>query len=294
MIEAEGLLAEIRTLLDAKQWKSASFLAGVLVSKLSAQMRVQTNSTSKLVYIDALIVYADALVGGGELRRALAHYSAALTWMKSHKRLGSTSNYKPSTSECFLRLKIAEAYLQLNEHPKALEHLEKIELGPNAVLDNTSMLSVYMQRANCYKRRGSRDAAIENYKNALENNPYCMEAILGLLEMLPTQVPQTTGYIKRLYFRPETEWAHKWLDLLKNKLCGNYVEALRVAGELLQDIGDYNTSIVLEVAECHYRLSQGTEAIQMFAKVVVHCIAWHAYNLWCMLFEHMQASSKAI
>ena len=59
----------------------------------------------------------------------------ALTVLKSHRRLVSLTPAKAATSECLLRAKIAEVYLRLNDHPKALEHLEKVDVGGNSQLE---------------------------------------------------------------------------------------------------------------------------------------------------------------
>ena len=172
-------MPEIHRLLSAKQWKSATFLASMLVSKLGGHMRAQAHPQSRALYIDALVLYADALVGGGECRRALAHYSSALSWMKSNHAPNGAHSSQASTTECLLRVKIAEAYLRLNDHPKALEHLEKVNVSATSSLSPDHILFVLMQRAQCYKRRGSRDVAIEAYKTVLQRNPFCVEAITG-------------------------------------------------------------------------------------------------------------------
>ena len=86
--------------------------------------------------------------------------------------------------------------------------------------------------------------------------------------MTPTQVAHTAASLRGLYARPQTDWLLQWLDLLKCKLCGDYSDALRVAKDLLHNVGDYNTQVWLEVAECHCRASNFSEAVAAFEKVM--------------------------
>lgn len=62
-------------------------------------------------------------------------------------------------------------------------------------------LFVLMAKANCYRRRGSREPAADTYRAALHLNPFCVEAVGGLLEVTPTQLEQSAAAVKRLYSR---------------------------------------------------------------------------------------------
>jgi len=90
--------------------------------------------------------------------------------------------------------------------------------------------------------------------------------VAGLLEVAPAQADASAAALKRLYGGPH-EWLHTWVDLLKCKVQGDYVAALRAAEALLQGLGDYSTAVVLEAAECQYRLNNCLEATFAFERV---------------------------
>eukprot|EP00668_Euglena_longa_P012226 GGOE01014661.1.p1 GENE.GGOE01014661.1~~GGOE01014661.1.p1 ORF type:complete len:554 (-),score=177.65 GGOE01014661.1:223-1854(-) len=286
MGDAEDLLVEARRLLAASQWKSAAFIAGVVTSRLAAQMRGPGAGHCGGTYVDALVACGDAFMGNGECRRALGHYSSALTVLKSGRRLVTLSPPKSATPESLLRTKIAQAYLKLNDHAKALEHLEKVDVGSNSQLEANTTLFVLMAKANCYRRRGSREPAADTYRAALHLNPFCVEAIAGLLEVTPTQMEQTSSAVKRVYNRSQCDWLHKWVDVLKCKCQGDFQEALRTAQALLQEVGDHNTSVLLEVAECQYRLASLQESAAAFEKVRVEdCFVTEKMDVYASLLR---------
>lgn len=61
---------------------------------------------------------------------------------------------KSATPECLLRAKIAQTYLKLEDPSKALEHLEKVDVGVNSQLEpNTSRAAVWVPTAAVRKAR---------------------------------------------------------------------------------------------------------------------------------------------
>eukprot|EP00995_Heteronema_vittatum_P009073 NODE_435_length_1381_cov_286.941441_g318_i0.p1 GENE.NODE_435_length_1381_cov_286.941441_g318_i0~~NODE_435_length_1381_cov_286.941441_g318_i0.p1 ORF type:complete len:425 (+),score=109.68 NODE_435_length_1381_cov_286.941441_g318_i0:48-1322(+) len=131
------------------------------------------------------------------------------------------------------------------------------------------MVNMLMLKAACYRRRLSHTSAAESYKQALQLNPYCFEALSGLFEVLPDAANHLQT-IKRCYNQPNHEWLRKWLDLLKAKAAANYPEVLAATQHMTAGVllGGYNTSVMLEAAEAHYRMAAFTEAANCFERIL--------------------------
>eukprot|EP01012_Entosiphon_sulcatum_P056635 TRINITY_DN80334_c0_g1_i1.p1 TRINITY_DN80334_c0_g1~~TRINITY_DN80334_c0_g1_i1.p1 ORF type:complete len:547 (+),score=96.53 TRINITY_DN80334_c0_g1_i1:40-1680(+) len=257
------LLQQVRQLCRQQQLPSAVVLGGIAVSATASLARAQPALAG--LFIDALLVHGDALLGNNEPQRALMQYKAALSEVSS-ARLGESEGH-----EVPIRVKIAEAYLKLNDHVHALEHLERIDTSAaGAGGDNDGLVPILMMKARCYKKRGSRDFAAECFKIALKINPFIVEAIQGLLEVTdPKNCEQhVIAPLKRMHATPpQDKLMCKYLDLLKEKAVANYTSQLQLSQELLADYGGAVTPWLLDAAEANYRLANFQESVSGFHRV---------------------------
>ncbi|KAJ1461238.1 hypothetical protein M885DRAFT_508134 [Pelagophyceae sp. CCMP2097] len=146
------LAAQVRSLLADELWASAAIAAGLLLT-------LRTDA-------ETLALFADALSGKREWKRAQAHYRMA-------RQRNARSDGKTDAS---LRFREAKCCNELDERSGAIAALQGI-VGEFRSAKTNAFLG------QLYNETGQRQYAIDAYKAALRENPMCLEVIEPLVEL---------------------------------------------------------------------------------------------------------------
>ena len=142
------------------------------------------------------MLFADALYGAGEWRRAATHYGRGI-------EAGQRQTDGPGVDVVRARVRMAQCSMRLDEPDEARSLLEEI---PEA--DRPA--HVWMQLGQLLSAGGAVEPAIQCYKQVMRLNPYAIEAYLALSalgedssdgkpEPVPVELLQTaTGVVQQL------------------------------------------------------------------------------------------------
>jgi tetratricopeptide (TPR) repeat protein len=114
------------------------------------------------LYVEALMLYAEALVGNGELYRALEQYNVSLAVIMKAQQLLPKTTPAPSISNLITSLTSSSASSASSSNSTTMISI------------TTSSLVTYFvtQKAKCRLRRAEVWAQLRNFDNALENLDY--------------------------------------------------------------------------------------------------------------------------
>ena len=197
------LLQQVQSFIEQGLFDSAELLGGLVLCRtrpaaISSKVTQSPSSTSSSssssseqweVHAHALELYADALVGKKEVRRALYCYQQA----DAHRKLASSAaatsastsysshSYSTSSSSFLLptltttKVKEARCHLSLNDPSQALRALLSI---PPPHRQNS--LAVQLTLGKVYVILGLRQDAVIAYKLAISLNPFVLDALVAL------------------------------------------------------------------------------------------------------------------
>ena len=209
MAAARHLRAQVEALIADQLWDSAALLGGFLASANDP-----SDPTSPGERAAHVALYADALFGKGEHRRAMHFYRQALQLNRlapvpvvsaavatpgassrstpapgtpgapvTPARGGETpaaSNPEPRAhphvDEATLKYKLGRCHVALREWRAALAEFETIPARART-------LPITLALANAYRRTGYERAAVACYKECLRMNPHVIEALVALAEL---------------------------------------------------------------------------------------------------------------
>eukprot|EP00741_Cyanophora_paradoxa_P001414 tig00000489_g1367.t1 len=188
--ELSGRLeVEMQRLLDAGLFGSAEILGSFLLSgantlKNSGSPQSDQNAQQS----DWLLMYADALYGKEEYRRALLYYRNALKTRKLSRN--PTKGIKPgigasaqpqqdrtATFESEVKFKMCNCYLKLRDTREALAVLESIPQRSRTIAVNMLLAKLYAQTSVDPR------LATACYREVLKQDAHAVEALLGLTEL---------------------------------------------------------------------------------------------------------------
>eukprot|EP00743_Colponemidia_sp_Colp-15_P006649 GILK01007168.1.p1 GENE.GILK01007168.1~~GILK01007168.1.p1 ORF type:complete len:544 (-),score=85.06 GILK01007168.1:173-1747(-) len=235
-MNAVTLKQQIELFMKQGLFTSAELLAGFLLSA--------SGFPSNLKSTEPLILYANALVGKEEYKRALTHYQMALNALP-HAESG--------TDEVDIRHKMAQCHLKLNSPRSALHVLEAINPRSRPLHVNVLLGSLYHQ--NNVER-----SAIASYKEALRQNPYAVEAALGLIRLgvSPSEVKDSVG-------TSANPWVQSLVEAHGCVAQHQHQRAAEMFGELEAKFPS-NVHLLLQIGKCKIQLSDADGAIHCFAK----------------------------
>ncbi len=185
---AASLYVEVASLVEQELFSSAVTLGEFMVASAGG-VSAPPGCT---------ILFADALYGAGEWRRAATHYGRGV-------EAGQRQSDGPGVDVVRARVRMAQCSMKLDEPDEARSLLEQI---PEA--DRPA--HVWMQLGKLLSAGGSDEPAIQCYKQVMRLNPYAIEAYLALSslgedslsssgksEPVPVELLQTaTGVVQQL------------------------------------------------------------------------------------------------
>eukprot|EP01065_Artemidia_motanka_P048552 TRINITY_DN7843_c0_g3_i1.p1 TRINITY_DN7843_c0_g3~~TRINITY_DN7843_c0_g3_i1.p1 ORF type:complete len:568 (+),score=190.36 TRINITY_DN7843_c0_g3_i1:52-1704(+) len=279
---ADGVAA-VHALLASRQWKSAELLCGFLEGDPGCDRSALHTALG------------DACYGQRQYHRALHHYKAAADAVQRaapppspRVPFGDISVNSapavamgmrkpvPRVTEAELSLRIARAY---NELGHGYDDLAIAELQRCA--DTAGTLESTMLLASLCRRRGSHQAAADQYWAALHMNPFCLEALRAWVELQrmilwnDSSAGGGRGWdgvmakLRKLFVgredgeqrprQPLVSALLKWAEVQKLRVAGQFREALDTACSIMPE------RVVLpamaDQAESYYRLGRNEEAL---------------------------------
>lgn len=201
-------------LLQTKQYKSCEILAMMELS----QWNESSNTT--LCIAKTMEILGDCFMANEEYPRAISYYrlavmryqlkSGAISGVGKNKRKGTnlSGNGVSSRDEAVLRFKESQCLAAVGGTIAACNILENVVVNSSPELHTFDMS---MELANLYLSSGRKADAIRMYQDALDLNPYALEAIekLSLLqrdanveeERVKCSVPSTLSELVSVYFQ---------------------------------------------------------------------------------------------
>lgn len=162
---------------------SACLLGEFLLAPQGAAQRDAGAAWLPAPTCETYVLYADALVGRGEQRRALPYLHQALQCARTPRGrapAGSAADgsaARPSlASECEIKLRIARCYVALNESRNALACLMGI---PSSARNASATLLL----ARLLEASGNHRAAASAHKEVLRGTPIVLESAIALAQL---------------------------------------------------------------------------------------------------------------
>ena len=159
----DELLADLKRLIDDGLFASAEILGSLLLA------RCDTEAHPARERGDALSLYADALFGKGEHKRARSYYRRAI-----ERRRGAgpwqgdgEGARARDENEARLRLREAECGVVLDEHAAAIGSIEAVPMELRSAKARALLGKLYLQS-------GLKRNAITAFESALDKDPLCL------------------------------------------------------------------------------------------------------------------------
>ena len=172
----DELLADLKRLIDDGLFASAEILGSLLLA------RCDTEAHPARERGDALALYADALFGKGEHKRARSYYRRAI-----ERRRGAgpwtgdgDGSRARDEAEARLRLREAECGVVLDEHAAAIGSIEAVPVELRPAKARALLGKLYLQS-------GLKRNAITAFESALDKDPLCLEVIEPLQRLKASQ-----------------------------------------------------------------------------------------------------------
>lgn len=256
-----GWLAQ---LVDHGMFDSACLLGEVLLMPPGPEQGSAAVGLSPLPSTEAYVLYADALVGRGEHRRALTYYQEGLRSLKVPRGGGSgIAGASPATpaadgslqfNECDIKLRIARAHVALKETRNALSCLE-------GIASRLRSAAASLLLARLYQSTGNERAAVSAYKEAVRATPVPIEAAIALAQ-LGVQVSEVLALQPQLAQLP-------WLvQLLHAHAAAGAHDPARAQSSLLALGGHFGASshVLLQCARAASLRGRTDEAIGLYQR----------------------------
>lgn len=262
-------------LLEQNLYDSAEILGCFLMSAIGSSADLSPTARA-----ENLILFADALYGKKEYRRALNIYRQALQQCRvspkqnlnsggrSTLQAGSRSSSASPThaqlmNEHEVKYKIALCHLAVNDSRSALSEMEGIP-------SKARTLHINLTLARLYRVTGYERAAIAFYKECLRQCPYAMEAIIALAELGVTHKeiqPQGQSKNTRLTngHLDQVRWLQRYAEAQCAVACHDYKGGLEHLYQLGQRFPS-NLHLILETAKVEVALGKTDDAIHNFEK----------------------------
>eukprot|EP00887_Chlorella_sp_A99_P005441 scaffold1.g5441.t1 len=180
-----GLL-QLRHLVKLGLQESAELLGNFLLSEAPGPSLGLPHSIEPhqhlLQQAEVLSLLAEALVAGGEQRRAHAHLRRAVQCLTLAAQSPGLAGGLPTVAAMAQRQlpallrRSAACLLALGEEAEAAAELERVAPPDRTAGDQCAL-------GRCYRRRGMRGIAAEHYRAALALCPFALEAAVGLAEL---------------------------------------------------------------------------------------------------------------
>ena len=172
----DELLADLKRLIDDGLFASAEILGSLLLA------RCDTEAHPARERGDALALYADALFGKGEHKRARSYYRRAI-----ERRRGSgpwqgdgEGARARDENEARLRLREAECGVVLDEHAAAIGSIEAVPVELRPAKARALLGKLYLQS-------GLKRNAITAFESALDKDSLCLEVVEPLQRLKASQ-----------------------------------------------------------------------------------------------------------
>lgn len=271
----EVLREQMAFLLDQNLYDSAEILGCFLMSST-----ISNNDLPAAARAENLILFADALYGKKEYKRALHFYRQALQQCRvgpkqslntgsrnvlpmGSRSLSASPTHVSALNDYEVKYKIGLCHLAVHDARSALSEMEGIPSKARTLRINLTLARVY--RITGYER-----AAITCYKECLRQCPYVMEAIIALAELgVPQKEMQPQGQSKNN--RPmgehpdQTRWLQRFAEAHCAVACHDYKGGLDHLNQLGQRFPS-NLHILLETAKGEAALGKMDDAIHNYEK----------------------------
>ena len=172
----DELLADLKRLIDDGLFASAEILGSLLLA------RCDTEAHPARERGDALALYADALFGKGEHKRARSYYRRAIERRRgSGQWQGDGEGARArDEAEARLRLREAECGVVLDEHAAAIGSIEAVPVELRPAKARALLGKLYLQS-------GLKRNAITAFESALDKDPLCLEVVEPLQRLKASQ-----------------------------------------------------------------------------------------------------------
>ncbi|GJP81399.1 hypothetical protein CLOP_g11558 [Closterium sp. NIES-67] len=184
----DAMRENLAYLIDQRLYESAEILGSFLISAAGPGSEVSAISRA-----ENLVLYADALFGRQEYRRALNLYRQAQQLCKVAGHAGGSTRTVPGSPATVasaglgnaiqsgsysagVRLRVAECYVALKEVKPALTELEAVPHRLRSLRLNLLLARLY--HSSSYDR-----AALAAYKECLRQCPFAMEALAAVAQL---------------------------------------------------------------------------------------------------------------
>ncbi|CAM6100971.1 unnamed protein product [Calypogeia fissa] len=267
----EVLREQMTNLLGEGLYDSAEMLGCFLMSATTSN-----NDLPPSVKAENLILFADAVYGRKEYKRALNLYRQALQQCKAIPKQNaggprasvSVGSRIPSLSvnDSEVKYKIGLCHLAVNDARSALAEMEQIP-------SKSRTLRINLTLAKLYRTTGYDRAATLSYRECLRQCPYLLEAVVALAELgvaakeLHPFFPQVQSKSTRGladHFEPI-----RWLQRLADGYCSvashDYKGGLEHFSYLGQRFPN-NVHVLVETAKAEAALGRNDEALHNFEK----------------------------
>ncbi|XP_024528847.1 anaphase-promoting complex subunit 7 [Selaginella moellendorffii] len=274
----EILREQMGFLLDQGLHDSAEILGSFLLCAAASN-----NDLAPTVRAENMVLFADALYGRREYKRALNFYRQALQQCRvtlkpntavTRSTLSSTGSRPSSANSSYcgtindneVKYKIALCHMGLRDTRSALTEME-------AIPSKARTLRINLTLAKLYRVTGYDRAAVASYRECLRQCPYVLEAIIALAELgIPAKdiqllFPQTPSKVARA--PSDGHESSRLLQKLTEVHCGiaslDYKGALENLNQLAQRFPN-NLHVLLETGKVEGALGRGDEAVHSFEK----------------------------
>lgn len=267
---------QLQLLIDNNLYDSAEMLGCFLMSSTTSGIDI-----SPSVRAENMVLFADALYGKKEYRRALNVYRTAYHCSKlipkqsvSGSRnilpIGNrTSSANPIHVSPFneneVKFKIGLCHMELHDIRAALTEMEGIPSKLRTLRINLTMGKLY--RMTSYDR-----AACISYKECLRQCPYTLEAIVALADMgvalkeIQSVLPQAQSKSGKLPSDLEhVRWLHRYAEAQCAVISQDHKGMSEHFNNLLQRFPN-NLHILLETAKAEVAVGKNDEALLNFEK----------------------------
>lgn len=262
-------------LLEQNLFDSAEILGSFLMSATASN-----NDLAPTTRAENLILFADALYGKKEYRRALNIYKQALQQCRVNPKQGVTSGgrialpvgnrslsasptHASAINEHEVKYKIGLCHLSLHDARAALSEMEGIP-------SKARTLRINLTLARLYRITGYERAAIAFYKDCLRQCPFILEAVVALAELgVNPKEMHFQGQSKNNRLAGEHPDQVRWLQRFAEAHCAvashDYKGGLDHFNQLGQRFPS-NLHILLETAKVEAALGKTDDAVHNFEK----------------------------
>ena len=184
--QTRGLQAQTRLLLSQELYESAEVVGSLMLCASRSAPQDRLPPTGDGSHTESLALYADALKGKGEFKRALSYYRQAAQRRRVGMAAAAAAARRPAQSpyghavenaaEALLKFKEAQCNVELGETSSAINALEAIPVKWRTCAANLCL-------GRLLRNAGLKRNAINAYKEALRQNPLALEAVAPLVQL---------------------------------------------------------------------------------------------------------------